>query len=143
MATTMAAYRKAYTDVVNLIARLKPLKDRGQTVEQAAQALGLPLAAVQPYWPYASWDELPISDSRVFPTLYFLKGALALHALRNQIGDAQFFTGFKKLFSVGTTEPVTLDYCCQCFESVHGASLADFFRLWYNEPGLPSEGRTR
>ena len=143
MATVMPQYRKAYTDIVNLIARLKPLKDQGQTVEQAAQALGLPLAMIEPFWPYASWDELPISDPRVFPTLYFLKGALALHALRTQSGDEQFFAGFKKLFSVGTTEPVTLDYCRQCFESVHGASLADFFRLWYNEPGLPSEGGMR
>ena len=60
------------------------------------------------------------SPTRVFPTLYFLKGALALHALRTQIGDEQFFAGFKKLFAVGTSEPVTLDYCRQCFESVHG-----------------------
>jgi aminopeptidase N len=81
--------------------------------------------------------ELAISDPRVFPALYFLKGALALHALRTQIGDEQFFAGFKKLFAVGSNAPVTLDYCRQCFESVHGASLADFFQRWYNEPGLP------
>jgi hypothetical protein len=139
MAVMVASYRKAYTDIVDLIARLKPFKDQGQTVEQAAQALGLPLAAVTPYWPWASYGELAVSDPRVFPTLYFLKGALALHALRTQLGDEQFFAGFKKLFSVGTTEPVTLDYCRQCLESVHGASLADFFQLWYNEPGLPDQ----
>jgi hypothetical protein len=137
MATTMTAYRKAYTDIVDLIARLKPFKDKGQTVEQAAQALGLPLATVTPYWPWASYGELAISDPRVFPTLYFLKGALALHALRTQLGDEQFLAGFKKLFSAATTEPVTLDYYRQCFESVHGASLQDFFQRWYNQPGLP------
>jgi len=139
IAATMAAYRKAYTDIVDLIARLKPFKDRGQTVQQAAQALGLSLLDVEPFWPYASWGELPISDPRVFPTLYFLKGALALHALRTQIGDEQFFAGFKQLFAASTSEPVTLDYCRQCFESVHGGSLADFFQLWYHEPGLPDQ----
>ncbi|MCL5278938.1 MAG: hypothetical protein M1376_03410 [Planctomycetes bacterium] len=137
MATIMATYRQAYTNTVNLIARLKTFKDRGQTVEQAAQALGLPVDTVAPYWPWASYGELAISDPRVFPTLYFLKGALALHALRTYLGDEQFFAGFQKLFSVGTTEPVTLDYYRQCFESVHGRSLASFFQLWYNEPGLP------
>jgi len=137
MATMVTAYREAYTNIVNLIGRLKPFKDRGQTIEQAALALGLPRATIEPFWPYASWDELPISDPRVFPTLYFLKGALAIHALRTQIGDEHFFAGFKKLLSVGTTAPVTLDFYRQCFESVHGASLADFFQLWYNEPGLP------
>ncbi len=137
MATIMATYRQAYTNIVDLIARLKTFKDQGQTVAQAAQALGLPVATVEPFWPWASYGELAISDPRVFPTLYFLKGALALHALRTQLGDEQFFAGFKKLFSVGTTAPVTLDYYRQCFESVHGASLVDFFQRWYNEPGLP------
>jgi len=92
--------------------------------------------AVTPYWPYASAGEVAISDPRIFPTLYFIKGALALDALRTQLGDAQFFAGFRKVFATGTTEPVTLDYFRQCFESIHGASLADFFQLWYNTPGL-------
>ena len=37
-------------------------------------------------------------------------------------------------------QPTRMDYCRQCFESVHGASLADFFQRWYNEPGLPENG---
>jgi hypothetical protein len=143
MAKAMPAYREAYKKIVDMINRLKPLKDAGQTVEQAAQTLGLSVEAVTPYWPYAALGELAISDPRVFPSLYFLKGALALHALRTQLGDAQFFAGFKKLFAVGTSKPVTLDYYRQCFESVHGASLADFFQRWYNEPGLPEEGPVR
>jgi len=143
MATMTAEYRKAYTTIVDLIGRLKPLKDQGQTLEQAAQALGLSVEAVAPYWPYASWGEVAISDPRVFPTLYFLKGALAIHALRTNLGDEQFFAGFRKVFSVATSGPVTLDYYRQCFESVHGASLANFFQRWYNEPGLPGEGRMR
>jgi hypothetical protein len=143
MAAAMASYRTAYISIVDWINRLKPLKDTGQTVEQAAQALGVGVESVAPYWPYASYGEVAISDPRVFPTLYFIKGALALHALRTQLGDDLFFAGFKKLFSVATTAPVTLDYCRQCFESVSGVSLADFFQQWYNEPGLPTEGPAR
>jgi hypothetical protein len=137
MAVAMPYYRKAYTDIVDRIAQLKPLKDAGRTIEEAAQTLGLSVEAVTPYWPYASAGEVAISDPGVFPTLYFLKGVLALNALRTQLGDEQFFAGFKKLFAVGTSAPVTLDYCRQCFEFVHGASLVDFFQRWYNEPGLP------
>jgi hypothetical protein len=139
MTTAMPAYRQAYTKIADLLNRLKPLKDAGQTIEQAAQALGMSVESVTPYWDYASAGEVAISDPRVFPTLYFLRGAMALQALRTQIGDEQFFAGFKKLFAVETTEPVTLDYCRQCFESVHGASLADFFQRWYNDPGLPED----
>jgi len=137
MATMVTTYREAYTNIVTLIGRLKPFKDQGQTVAQAAQALGLPLSTVEPFWPYAAWNELPITDPRVFPTLYFLKGALAIHALRTQIGDEHFFPGFKKVFAVSTAEPVTLDYYRQCFESVAGRSLKDFFDLWYYGIGLP------
>ncbi len=74
----------------------------------------------------------------LLPTLYSIKAALAPDALRTQLGDDQFFAGFKKVFAAATTEPVTLDYFRQCFESVYGESLADFFEQWYNAPGLPA-----
>lgn len=138
MATIMPSYRQSYTAIVDLLNRLKPLKDAGQSVEQAAQALSLSIDAVAPYWSYASYGEVAISDPRVFPNLYFLKGALALHALRTLMGDELFFRGFKNVFAVGTSQPVTLDYFRHCFESVYGASLEDFFHRWYNEPGLPA-----
>lgn len=51
--------------------------------------------------------------------------------------------GFKKVFAIGAGEPVTLDYCRQAFESAHGASLADFFQRWYDEPGRPDNGPAR
>ena len=137
MAAMMPYYREAYTTTADLLNRLKPLKDASKSIEETAQTLGMTVEAVTPYWPYASAGEVAISDPNVFPTLYFIKGALALHALRTELGDEQFFAGFRKLFAVGTSEPVTLDYCRQAFESVHNESLADFFQRWYNEPGLP------
>ncbi len=103
MATALPLYRQAYTAIVTLLNQLKPFKDAGQSLDQAAQALGLSVADITPYWPYASWGEVAISDPRVFPDLYFLKGFLALQALRTQMGDELFFQGFKKVFAVGTS----------------------------------------
>ena len=142
-AARMALYREAYTGIVDLLARLKPLKNQGMSVEQAAAELGLSVEAVSPYWPYANWDELPISDPRVFPTLYFLKGALAIDALRTELGDECFFRGFRSLFSQSSNEPITLDDYRQCFESASDRDLGAFFTLWYDEPGLPGYGAPR
>jgi hypothetical protein len=137
MGTIMPIYRETYAQIVRRLNQLQPFKDAGLSPAQAAQALSLSVADVTPYWPYASWGEVAISDPRVFPDLYFMKGALALQALRTQMGDGLFFQGFQKVFAVGTSAPVTLDYFRACFESVSGAALADFFQRWYNEPGLP------
>jgi hypothetical protein len=139
LAANMAAYRDAYARVVAFMNQLKSFKDSGLSVEQAAANLGLSVADVSAFWPYVQWGELPITDPRVFPTLYFIKGALAIHALRRQIGDAEFFAGFKKLFTDAGDEPVTLGYFQQCFETAHGGSLAAFFQLWYYGTGLPSD----
>jgi hypothetical protein len=134
----MAVYRQAYTQIVDWMNQVQQLKETGVSMEQAAATLGKPLEQVAPYWPYANWGELPISDPRVFPTLYFLKGALAIDALRAELGYEAFFRGFKSLFSQSTSEPVTLDYYRQCFESAAGRSLTEFFTRWYHEPGLPA-----
>lgn len=134
----MAAYRESYTGLVIMLDYLKSCHDKGQTVEQAAATLGLPASAFSPLWPYAPFGELPISDPRIFPPLYFIKGALALDALRTEIGDEQFFKGFKAVFAGPADQLLTLDYFRGCFETVHGASLEAFFHLWYEEPGLPS-----
>ena len=37
--------------------------------------LGQPIQALQPYWAYSEWGEVATSDPRLFPALYFLKGA--------------------------------------------------------------------
>ncbi len=137
LANNMAIYRKAHISIVDLLNRLKSFRDRGMSAEQAAEGLELSVEDIMPFWPYATWGEVPITDPRVFPTLYFIKGALAIHALRLEIGDEHFFQGFKELFSVSSEKPVTLDDYRQCFELVHGASLDDFFQKWYYETGLP------
>ena len=139
LAANMAEYRKQYADMAALLNRLKTSYDANETIEQAAKTLGASVEAITSYWPYAPWGELPISDPQVFPSLYFLKGALAIHALRTELGDEQFFRGFKSVFTQAGDAPLTLDYYRRCFESAHGGSLAAFFQLWYNEPGLPEK----
>lgn len=139
MEERMEAYRKAYTDVVELLEELKSLKDSGGTTEEASDKLGLPVEEIESFWQYADYGEVPITDPNIYLSLYFLKGALAIDALRNALGDEDFFAGFKELFQEASQQEVPLDYFEECFESACGSSLDNFFQRWYYETGLPSQ----
>ena len=73
----------------------------------------------------------------MFNSLYFLKGAVALHALRVHLGDELFFKGFKEVFSKPTEGEQTLADFRQAFEKTSGKPLDDFFKEWYYKTGLP------
>lgn len=80
-----------------------------------------------------------IADPRTFPALYFLKGALALHALRMEMGDPAFFRGFRRIFEVRPARAEwTLEDFRAVFEKEHGKDLSGFFQRWYFSVGLPS-----
>lgn len=139
MEERMEAYRKAYADVVELLEELKSHKDNGETIEEVAEKMGLSAEETEAYWQYADYGEVPITDPNIYLSLYFLKGALAIDALRNEMGDEDFFAGFKDLFQEASQQEVPLDYFEECFESACGNSLEDFFQRWYHETGLPSQ----
>ncbi|MBN2026517.1 MAG: hypothetical protein JW854_07160 [Actinobacteria bacterium] len=139
MKERMATYREAYANVVGLLAALKSYKDNGETIEEVAERLGLSVEEVEAYWQYADYGEVPISDPNVYLSLYFLKGALAIDALRNELGDETFFAGFRSLFQEASEQEATLDHFEQCFESACGSSLGAFFQRWYYETGLPPQ----
>jgi aminopeptidase N len=80
---------------------------------------------------------VPITDAGACPTLVFVKGALAVHALRKEIGDEAFFKAFRSLFETEMKTEVTLDRYRACFEKVHGKSLKTFFDRWYYGKGVP------
>lgn len=139
MKERMATYREAYTNVVDFLVELKSYKDKGETLEEVSEKLGLSVAEIEAYWQYADFGEVPITDPNVYLSLYFLKGALAIDALRKELGDEDFFAGFKDLFTESTEQEVPLDYFEECFESACGSSLDAFFQRWYYETGLPSQ----
>jgi hypothetical protein len=132
-------HRKAYARSVEILTRLRELQAQGVDLAMAAKRLEMTEAEVTAYWPYAEAGEVAISDAKIFPKLYFLKGAAALHALRHLLGDPIFFRGFRSVFAGSDADggDVSLDQFRASFESASGRSLEEFFRVWYVRPGLP------
>jgi hypothetical protein len=139
MRENVESYREYYTTITDFLNTLKLYKDEGMNIEEVSRQLNVSVDEIEPYWPFADYGEVPITDPNVYLSLYFVKGALAIDALRKKLGDEEFFAGFRHLFSKSSQEEVTLDYYRECFESEHGGSLEDFFERWYLETGLPSE----
>jgi len=135
----MEWYREYYETITYLLNTLKSYKDEGMNIEEASRQLNVSVDEIESYWPFADYGEVPITDPHIYLSLYFVKGALAIDALREKLGDDMFFAGFKRLFSQSLEEEVTLDFYRECFESEYGDSLEDFFQRWYFETGLPSE----
>jgi len=139
MKEKMESYREYYTTITDFLNVLKSYKDEGMTIEEVSRQLNISVNEIEPYWPFADYGEVPITDPHIYLSLYFVKGALAIDALRTKLGDEKFFAGFRHLFSKSSQEEVTLDYYRECFESEYGGSLEDFFERWYFKTGLPSE----
>ena len=116
---------------------LKSYKDNGETMEEVSKQLEMSVEELEPYWQFADYGDVPITDPNVYVSLYFTKGALAINALREKLGDEAFFKGFKRLFLQPSEEEVTLDYFKECFQSECDESLDAFFEQWYFETGLP------
>ena len=134
----MESYRQGYTQVTNFLNALKSINDSGGNIEEASKQLDVSVEELEPYWQYAEYGEVPITDPDVYLPLYFIKGALAIDALRNELGDEAFFKGFKRTFGKRLEEEeVTVDYFKECFESECDKSLDAFFEQWYFETGLP------
>ncbi len=132
----IAVYAERYRDLVDLLQEIRRYKERGLDSRETAEAMDRDLNAIAPYWAYADHGELPISDPDVLHTLYFYKGAVALHALRARLGDKAFFTGFRRAFDGPRDRAATLDDFRAVFEQAAGQDLSDFFRKWYLETGL-------
>ena len=134
----IAHMRDEYVRIVDVLLRIQKLKADGKGQDQVAEALGETRANVAALWPFADRGEVPISDPGVMYTLYFEKGAVALHALRNRLGDDLFFSGFRNIFL--HTEPgsqMSLEDFRSFFEGESGQDLEEFFRLWFYDIGMP------
>jgi len=133
-------YLGAYRRMVKLIKVLRRLKHtKKQTLEQAAASLKLKPAVIRPFWKSADHGETAISDPNTFAALYFIKGALALHALRLKLGGRVFFDGFRRLFQTTNSKELTLGDFRRPFEAAAKTNLEDFFKRWYLSPGIPKE----
>jgi aminopeptidase N len=65
------------------------------------------------------------------------KGALFLDALRNKIGDKNWFRGIRIYYNKFRHKNVMTPDFRAVMESVSGKDLKPFFQKWLNNPGLP------
>ncbi|MBI2899162.1 MAG: hypothetical protein HYY17_03195 [Planctomycetes bacterium] len=82
-------------------------------------------------------EDKAICDPTVAPTLYFIKGAMALHMLRKMLGDESFKSGMRRYFTDFAGKATTLADFRSAFERSSGRRLDWFFAQWYERPGWP------
>jgi aminopeptidase N len=75
---------------------------------------------------FPDWNR-PTADDRA---VVYQKGALALHELRDRLGDAVFWTGVRAYMKAHAGHAVTSMDLQRAFEASSGRSLAAFFDEW-------------
>ncbi len=73
----------------------------------------------------------------LFDAVSYNKGGLILHMLRNYLGDAKFFAGFKNYLTVYRFKAAEAQQLRLAFEEVSGEDLNWFFSQWYYNNGHP------
>jgi aminopeptidase N len=76
----------------------------------------------------------------------YLRGALTLHALRLEVGDAVFFDILRAYYDQFQYSNARVEDFITVSEAVYGQSLEPFFRKWLYEPlvpDIPAMGLTR
>jgi aminopeptidase N len=69
--------------------------------------------------------------------LNYQKGAWILHMLRGMLGDAQFFRGIRRYYSLYEGGNASSEDFQKAMESVSGISLSTFFKQWLYQSGWP------
>ncbi|MBF0545949.1 MAG: hypothetical protein HQM08_16015 [Candidatus Riflebacteria bacterium] len=82
-------------------------------------------------------EDTPITDPNVFPALYFLKGAMALHMLRGMFGFEEFKTAMRLYFTENEGKACDRNDLRMVFERVVKADLSWFFHQWFEMKGWP------
>ncbi|QRP49000.1 M1 family metallopeptidase [Amycolatopsis sp. FDAARGOS 1241] len=107
------------------------------------EAGGEPAAAFARWW-HARIKTKPadvrISDpgvGRMFDERVYKRGALTLHALRGEIGDAAFFALVKAWAAERRHATVSTEQFVTAAEAFAGRSLREFFTGWLETPALP------
>jgi aminopeptidase N len=67
----------------------------------------------------------------------YQKGSWVLHMLRKVVGEAAFFDGIRRYYSLYAGGNASTEDFQRVMESVSGVSLQTFFRQWCYQPGWP------
>ncbi|MGW2301240.1 M1 family metallopeptidase [Streptomyces sp. NPDC001809] len=110
-------------------------KEGEGTAQELADYLYALRTAEDPFWTVKPGDPGPENQ---FHIAVYDRGALALQALRNEIGDEDFFAilkGWPQKFAHGNAR--VADFV-RYAEKVSGKPLAELFDTWLYEPSKPS-----
>ena len=78
-----------------------------------------------------------VSQSQLFGQEVYMRGALVLHALRQQVGDNLFFDILRQFYSENAYGLVTSEDFIALAETVSELDLDDFFAAWLYGDTLP------
>jgi aminopeptidase N len=87
--------------------------------------------------PVALIDPELTEPAKKLNALNYQKGAWILHMLRGILGDATFFKGIRRYYSLYAERNVSTEDFQRAMESESGISLTGFFRQWCYQPGWP------
>ncbi len=93
--------------------------------------------ADDPFWKVRPAD--PGKDNPLHNAVY-LRGAMALQALREKIGDSTFFTVLKEWQKQRRHGNATVEDFTRLAQDVSGKSLRRLFDTWLYTPGKPAQG---
>ncbi|HBP87336.1 MAG TPA: hypothetical protein DD706_06525, partial [Nitrospiraceae bacterium] len=77
-------------------------------------------------------------ETRMDNAIGYQKTALIFHMLRQEMGDAAFFKGVRRIVQEGTGTYLEWDDLLRIFSKTAGRDLGWFFQQWVDRPGAPT-----
>ncbi len=93
------------------------------------------IPADDPFWSVTIGDPGP---GHLFDIAVYWRGAMTLHALRQKIGDATFFTLIKRWAALHAGGNVEIPQFIALAERLSGKQLDSFFKTWLYTPSKPA-----
>ncbi|MCF6524064.1 M1 family metallopeptidase [Streptomyces sp. JJ36] len=94
--------------------------------------------AEDPVWAFPPGK--PGKPGRLFGKPVYFRGAMALHEVRQAVGDEDFFTLLKKWAAERAGKPSSIDDFVALAERVSGKDLEKVFDVWLYQQGKPAAG---
>ncbi len=87
-------------------------------------------------------NDFPLSDftgrtDPVTKVIGYDKGAMFFHMLRKKVGEANFWTSLRQIYSRQLFQNTSWDDFREIFEEISGKPLTLFFEQWIKRPGSP------
>jgi aminopeptidase N len=110
----------------------------GRTAQAAFDAAYATPATNTGFWNPPPAD--PGDAASIFDGTIYTRGAMTLQALRQKIGDDDFFELLRTWYARHRYGNASTEELIALAEEVSGRDLGDFFRIWLYTPGKPAPG---